>query len=568
MLKQTFSDVASDQIMKFTESFIQLKDNFDTGICIQSALISSRTFDRVEAIGMPNLHHKVVCVADMCSFKARQQNLFLLQPAAMNRYGRSACLPGTRVNVLNLVTDWLINGTGNQNILWLQGVAGSGKSCLSTTLANLFEQTNRLGAFLFFNRNVAEQSDPGLVIRTLVYKLAIFDPRIGNAISAVVQNHTAIVDSDIYFQFNKLLVEPISSLDGLQFEGPIVIVLDALDECGSIEHRAALLRVLAAESANLPAFLRIVITSRPESDIQHYFGDQRNILSHRLDVNSEDTQKDIQIYIRHQMAEIVAKNKLLGLSDDWPHDHIYALTQRASGLFIWAATACKFIDAYDPKQQLSILLQTKDMSNAESALDRLYITALESAGEWSDTSFGTDFRTIMGAVLVAKNPLTVAALNELLTFNQPPIHAISKLGCVLYANPIIHILHPSFADFLSNRARCKYDMWFIDLASHNFCFTVHCLDHLDGFLKYNMCSLKLSQSVHVESVSLPEGVAYACVFWVEHVCIIKDATSITERLETFLFKHLLHWFEAMAILKRSRDTIGILRHLHDWHMVS
>ncbi|KIM86661.1 hypothetical protein PILCRDRAFT_64660 [Piloderma croceum F 1598] len=266
------------------------------------------------------------------------------------------------------------------------------------------------------------------------------------------------------------------------------------------------------------------------------------------------------------MAEIVAKNKLLDLSNGWPHDRIYALIQRASGLFIWASTACKFIDAYDPEQQLSILLQTKDMSNAESALDRLYITALESAGEWTDTSFSTDFRAIMGAVLVAKNPLTVAALNELLTFNQPLIHAISKLGCVLYANPIIHILHPSFADFLSNRARCKYDMWFIDLASHNFCFTVHCLDHLDGFLRYNMCSLKLSQTVHVEGASLPEGVSYACIFWVEHVCIIKDATSIAEKLETFLFKHLLHWFEAMAILKRSRDTIGILRHLHDWHM--
>ncbi|KIM86662.1 hypothetical protein PILCRDRAFT_64736, partial [Piloderma croceum F 1598] len=149
----------------------------------------------------------------------------------MNQYGRSVCLPGTRVNVLNLVTDWLINGTGNQNILWLQGVAGSGKSCLSTTLANLFEETNRLGAFLFFNRNVAEQSDPGLVIRTLAFKLAIFDQRIGNAISAVVENHSAIVDSDIYFQFNKLLVEPISSLGSLQSEGPIVIVLDALDEC-------------------------------------------------------------------------------------------------------------------------------------------------------------------------------------------------------------------------------------------------------------------------------------------------------------------------------------------------
>jgi len=563
VLKQTFSDGVADQITKFTESFVRLKSNFDSSICIQTALVSSRTFDRIETIGSLILHTLIGYIIDMHSSKARQQYLSILQPAAMNRYGRSVCLPGTRVDIMNLVTDWVINGPGDRNILWLRGVAGSGKSCLSTTLANLFEATNRLGAFLFFNRNVAEQSDPGLVIRTLAFKLATFDPRIGNIISALIENHTAIADSDIHFQFNKLLVEPVKSLGDLQSEGPIVIVLDALDECGSIEHRAALLRVLAAESANLPSFLRIIITSRPESDIHRYFDEQSNILSYRLDINSEDTRKDIELYIRHRMTDVVAKNKLLRLSNDWPHERIYTLIERASGLFIWASTACKFIDAYDPEQRLSVLLQGNVMSNAESALDKLYVTALESAGEWTDTCFSADFRALMGAVLVAKNPLTVAALSKLLTFNQPPMHIISRLGCVLYTDTNIRILHPSFTDFLSNRARCGHDVWFIDLAYHNFRVAVQCLDHLDASLRHNICDLKLSQTP--EGVSLAEGVSYACIFWVEHVCAIKDATSIADRLETFLFKHLLHWFEAMGILKRSRDTIGMLSH---WHTVS
>jgi hypothetical protein len=71
----------------------------------------------------------------------------------------------------------------------------------------------------------------------------------------------------------------------------------------------------------------------------------------------------------------------------------------------------------------------------------------------------------------------------------------------------------------------------------------------------------------VVDVSLTEGVVYGCTFWVEHVCMITDAGAIMERLERFLFQHLLHWFEAMSILKRSKETIRMLKQPFDWHKV-
>jgi hypothetical protein len=40
-----------------------------------------------------------------------------------------------------------------------------------------------------------------------------------------------------------------------------------------------------------------------------------------------------------------------------------------------------FIDAFDPED---ILLQTEIGSDAESALDTLYVTVLQSAGKWKD----------------------------------------------------------------------------------------------------------------------------------------------------------------------------------------
>ena len=485
----------------------------------------------------------------------------------MERYGRPECLPGTRVDVLHFITNWVTDSSQQHNILWLNGVAGCGKSTLTTTIANLFHETNRLGAFLFFNRNVNERSQPASLIRTLAYQLGCFDPRLGDAISAAISHHPTIRDGHPLFQFSTLLREPLASQTDLLSEGPIVVVLDALDECGNAEDREVLLEVLTDEFVKLPPMLRVIIASRPEHDIQNRFKSVTNILPHKLSINSNNTQKDIERFIRYHLQKI-GRKMIPPLASDWPGEHrISILAERASGLFVWASTACKFVDGYDPEQRLGIILQEDTSSSAESALDKLYTTALESVGEWTDTIFSHDFRAIVGTILVARDPLSASALNKLLPIDghRHPLNAVSRLGCVLYSNAILRILHSSFADFLSNRLRCKCDAWFIDTTAHNLRVAIHCLDRMDGYLKHNVCNLKLF--ISAADVSLPEEISYACVFWVEHVCLIMDPSPIADRLETFLFKHLLHWFEAMTILLKSRETIRMLRSLRDWHRV-
>ena len=71
------------------------------------------------------------------------------------------------------------------------------------------------------------------------------------------------------------------------------------------------------------------------------------------------------------------------------------------------------------------------------------------------------------------------------------------------------------------------------------------------------------------NASLEEHVAYACSFWVDHVCGIEDDIPlIADHLAQFLFQHLLHWLEAMSILKKSREAIGLLHRLLTWVEVS
>jgi hypothetical protein len=51
----------------------------------------------------------------------------------------------------------------------------------------------------------------------------------------------------------------------------------------------------------------------------------------------------------------------------------------------------------------------------------------------------------------------------------------------------------------------------------------------------------------------------------DHILNIADgAEAIADVLEQFLFRHLLHWLEAMSILKKSRTTVASVCRLLDW----
>src|SRR5690348_13306247 len=100
----------------------------------------------------------------------------------MDASARTECLQETRAETLKFIKDWLMQPSGSQNILWLHGVAGCGKSTIASTIATYFQAIRRLGAFLFFDRSA--KSEPFNVIRTLAYQLGTFSPQIGAAIAA------------------------------------------------------------------------------------------------------------------------------------------------------------------------------------------------------------------------------------------------------------------------------------------------------------------------------------------------------------------------------------------------
>jgi hypothetical protein len=398
----------------------------------------------------------------------------------------------------------------------------------------------------------------------------MFDPRLGEAISTAIDDYPSIKDATLRVQFTKLIIEPLASLPDLQTGGPILIAFDALDECGTTEERRMLLRVLGKESSRLPSFIRVLLISRPVEDISAALQDKQHILSRDLEVSSDVGSGDIVAYIGHHLRDI--QRRKLPQQPDWPGDEVIQnLGQRSCGLFIWASTVVKFIDRFDPANCLAIILRGETSPKAQLALDKLYVASLENAYEWDDDDFIEHFRSVLEVVLVLQNPLATSTLDRLLCLpeGQKSGRTVSALACVIADEPLLHLLHPSFADFLFSRERCVREIWYFDAAACHLHVAKLCLDRLtNGGLKRNICDLTLSIPWAGEQIKpIPDDVSYACIFWIHHVCLINN-DSLVGLLETFLTAHILHWFEAMSILRRSRDTIILLDRLKGWILVS
>ena len=155
-----------------------------------------------------------------------------------------------------------------------------------------FFKRSFLGAFLFFNRDVTQRNDPNTVIRTIAYQIASYDRRIQATILAAIENTSNVCFLLPRVQFRKLVVESLRSIHSPLPQQPLVVVLDALDECGTPHDRKSLLAVLTEETVALAPFVRFVVTSRAEPDICCAFDSHSHIHQHELDTNSDTNMAD------------------------------------------------------------------------------------------------------------------------------------------------------------------------------------------------------------------------------------------------------------------------------------
>jgi hypothetical protein len=99
-----------------------------------------------------------------------------LKPIASANYDShvapTGCLDGTRVAIHKRLSDWASENTPGLTTMWLNGMAGTGKTAIASTFARDMEDQKILGASFFIDRQRAERQDLRRIIQTLAYDLA------------------------------------------------------------------------------------------------------------------------------------------------------------------------------------------------------------------------------------------------------------------------------------------------------------------------------------------------------------------------------------------------------------
>src|SRR5271155_4550765 len=97
------------------------------------------------------------------------------------------CHPETRKALLMEIYRWADNPDGDC-IFWLQGMAGTGKSTISRTVAHKLAKRGVLGASFFFKKGQGDRGKAARFFTTiaaqLVHQLPLLAPQVRSAIEA------------------------------------------------------------------------------------------------------------------------------------------------------------------------------------------------------------------------------------------------------------------------------------------------------------------------------------------------------------------------------------------------
>jgi hypothetical protein len=492
-----------------------------------------------------------------------------------------SCLSQTRVDLLDQIRVWAAE-TDDKCIFWLNGMAGIGKSTIARTVAREFRDQNRLGASFFFSRGAGDLGNAHRFFTTLALQLAK-KPSIKHYICKAIDIDNDISQQGLSNQWRYLILRPLEELKADELQHPnLVIVIDALDECNSQDDVRLILHLLAQAKTLKTIHLRIFITSRPELPIRLAFEDIHTSTYHKPilhDISQSVVEKDISVFLEHELGRIQREHKLL---PNWPSkQQVASLVKRASGLFIYAATVCRFIrESILPEERLAGVIQGSNASQyPEQNLDKIYTQILRDSVIRcsSDQEIAMRvklFQQIVAPIVISFDLLSIDTLSKLLSVEQRQIEAVlrylhSVLDVPEKENSSIQLLHPSFRDFLLDKRRCQDTRFWVDERKAHENLYTRCMALISTSLKENICGLK-SPGVMTFKVDrniltrcLPRHVQYACRYWVDHLQRLNNPLQEGSELFDyskvlkFLQKDFLHWLEALSLIGKMSE--GILK---------
>jgi tetratricopeptide (TPR) repeat protein len=372
-------------------------------------------------------------------FEGTQQRLLrALQPLEFDAERHEHALKFTgRRWVFDAVERWLAGKPG-QRIFWIRGGPGTGKTALAAVLSSRYRE---VVALHLCRHGHSQKGNPAAVVTNIAYQLSTQLPDYEARLTAM--DIEACARDDARTMFDNLIVQPLAGIGRPQREA--VILIDALDEAGGVEHNE-LAEFIASEFPRTPQWLRLIVTSRPESEVE---APLQGVHPFDLDPGSEANRADIRTYLRRELA-----GQLAGRTDA---DRLLELVlDKSEGTFLYAKLFCD------------------DIRLNELSLDRPEQFPQGLGGRYHQyfrrrfadpEKYRNQVRPVLRAILAARDPLPVTILQDIFGWDEEGLwDFIRALGSLFPVRvdaeeetrtESIRPFHRSLADWLTDHARSK-----------------------------------------------------------------------------------------------------------------
>lgn len=327
--------------------------------------------------------------------------------------------------VLAEIDRWLADGE-RPTFFIITGEPGVGKSALAARLT----QVRPVAAYHFCIARDMKTVDPVVFARSLALQLCQIDgfaqeilqeskiemkpvqniqANYGQVIGARIENLVVNAPSGAA-AFTHAVLQPLQALCATDFAGPLVLLVDALDE--AVQRTGETIVDLLANAGALPRQVRVVLTSRPEGAVLRHF-QERQIPYFRLDADRSENQDDIRRYTQAQIA--VSEDLRFRLTDQDVSSQDFAewVMTASQGNFLYVIWLLRAITAGAQRfDTLDALPQ---------GLDSIYREFLRTRKTRNEVQWRRLYEPLLGVLVAAQAPLTQTLVSQ---FTNLPLQEV------------------------------------------------------------------------------------------------------------------------------------------------
>ncbi|KAK6346638.1 hypothetical protein TWF696_006758 [Orbilia brochopaga] len=499
----------------------------------------------------------------------------------------------------NKFTEW--HADAQSKLLWIKGDPGKGKTMLLCGIIEELEKPSadpKTLAYFFCQATNANNNNATAVLRCLIYSLVSRQPALISYVREKFDQDEKLLEGTNAWLVVSRIFTNILKDKILETGGATYLIIDALDECTT--QLPELLRFIVGMLRTC-SHVKWIVSSRNWPEIEKEL-DPRPAYATKnsrvrpvklsLELNKTSVSKAVTEYIKIKVAELARQHTY---SKEVRAAVKNYLKLNANGTFLWVALVCRELDG------VSSLRAQEKVTEFPSGLDELYKRMMDQICHSKNHELCREILAIISlmrrAIELEEFASLINSSNDRSTDVRTPDsvpdndkalrEAIGLCGSFLTLQKrTILFVHQSAKDYLLEH---EFDRIFPYTRGRTKTQQLIVLRSINAMRKPPQILQKDIYGIQdlgrsIEMIDSPERdplapIRYACLYWIHHLCEIefeidrndhspgissnRDTVDLRNgsAIDTFLKDYLLHWLEALSLMKRISDGVFAINEL-------